>query len=139
MIGLDTSGRDPGIDGDGVENISHAARVRWIAAQLTIAEPDVVAVIEYIVTRLAMGREQYGDLVIASDTRDFKLERKAEHADAVVYHAIDQIRRINAERAPRDIGIYFPPAEPRAPLPEMTVAAMVLGFDVSDVDGEGEG
>jgi hypothetical protein len=64
-----------------------------------LAEFDVVRVIDFILSRVEKGREEHGDLDIASDRRDFKNEEQQEHADLVVYRAIDEIKRLDAERA----------------------------------------
>ena len=49
--------------------------------------PDERRLIELIAERLAAGRTQYGELVLATDRRDFTIEASEEALDAAVYLA----------------------------------------------------
>lgn len=53
---------------------------------------DEQAVIDFITSRLLRGREVYGPLDIASDTRDWTKEAREEAADLLVYLAIRFLR-----------------------------------------------
>ena len=56
-------------------------------------EDDSVRVILAIAQRLKMGREQYGDLHIARDPRDWTKEAHEEALDLAAYLAIATLRR----------------------------------------------
>lgn len=58
-------------------------------------EPDALEVLHGIASRLVAGREQYGDLALAQDKRDWTKEEQEELFDAVVYR---RMRAIVAER-----------------------------------------
>ena len=53
---------------------------------------DEVEVLLSIARRVLRGREQYGELDIDSDDRDWRQERSEELFDALVYTAIDDIK-----------------------------------------------
>ena len=54
--------------------------------------PDELAVLIQIAERIAMGRDQYGELDIDKDRRDFSDEAAEEAQDALVYIAAGKIR-----------------------------------------------
>lgn len=54
---------------------------------------DELRVLVAIAERLAMGRKQYGPLVIDRDSRDWRKEASEEALDLSVYLAIDLLRR----------------------------------------------
>lgn len=56
--------------------------------------PDEVRVLVFVAGRLAHGREQYGELNLTTDARDFRHERAEELADALVYTACEELRRL---------------------------------------------
>lgn len=80
--------------------ISIEALIINITHRLRAAEPDVVRVFDYLLARVEKGRPEHGDLDIATDSRDFAEEERQEHADLVVYRAIQEIQRLDRERAP---------------------------------------
>jgi hypothetical protein len=55
---------------------------------------DELRVLVFVAVRLALGRECYGPLDVASDVRDFKRERAEEIADALVYSACAELKRV---------------------------------------------
>lgn len=57
---------------------------------------DEMRVLVAIAARLALGRRQYGDLDIASDTRDWRREALEEQLDWLVYDTIDTLRRVDS-------------------------------------------
>ena len=54
--------------------------------------PDELRVLVFVAGRLAHGREEYGELHLARDRRDFRQERAEELADALIYSACDEMR-----------------------------------------------
>lgn len=52
------------------------------------------AVLVFLARRLLVGQRQYGRLDLATDGRDFVRERAEELADALVYTACDELRRV---------------------------------------------
>ena len=68
--------REP--EGDPLEPLRNRAR------QLG---PDELRVLVTIAERLVAGRAQYGELVLATDRRDFTIEASEEALDAAVYLA----------------------------------------------------
>lgn len=56
-------------------------------------EPDAVEVLADIAARLVKGRDQYGDLNVRTDKRDFDAEIDEECTDIVVYAAMDRLKR----------------------------------------------
>lgn len=57
---------------------------------------DELAVLRWIACRLLAGQGTYGHLDLAHDKRDFEHERAAELADAIVYSAMAEVRRVVA-------------------------------------------
>ena len=55
---------------------------------------EELAVLRWIACRLLAGQSTYGRLALAHDGRDFDWERAAELADAVVYTAMAEVRRV---------------------------------------------
>jgi hypothetical protein len=55
---------------------------------------EELAVLRWIAVRLLAGQQTYGRLDLAHDRRDFDRERGEELADAVVYSAMAEVRRI---------------------------------------------
>nr|HMR04434.1 hypothetical protein [Polyangiaceae bacterium] len=55
---------------------------------------DELRVLVFVAGRLAHGRECYGELDVATDGRDFRQERAEELADALVYSACAELRRV---------------------------------------------
>ena len=55
-------------------------------------EPDARAVLAAVARRLAKGREQYGDLVIDNDPRDWLKEAAEESFDMSAYLAVQLIK-----------------------------------------------
>lgn len=58
---------------------------------------DEIAVLERVAERLVMGRRQYGDLNIASDSRAWDEEARQEILDGLVYLAVGSLKM---ERTP---------------------------------------
>lgn len=58
-----------------------------------------VPVLRYVAQRLAEGQAAYGKLDLERDRRDFEQERAAELADAIVYTAMGELRRVLARGA----------------------------------------
>jgi len=58
---------------------------------------EELAVLRWIAVRLLAGQQTYGRLDLAHDRRDFDRERGEELADAVVYSAMAEVRRIVAK------------------------------------------
>jgi len=73
--------------------------LRKIAAATWDATEDELAVVLIIAERLQMGRTVHGPLNIGTDPRDWKLERRLEFYDAMVYTVIAEIA---ANRRARD-------------------------------------
>ena len=61
-------------------------------------EPDARAVLAAIARRLAKGREQYGDLSIDNDPRDWNEEAREELLDLVVYQEIRRLTRVRGAK-----------------------------------------
>jgi hypothetical protein len=55
---------------------------------------EELAVLRWIAVRLLAGQQSYGRLDLAHDGRDFARERAEELADAVVYSAMAELRRV---------------------------------------------
>ncbi len=66
-----------------------AHRLTTLCAELGT---DELRVLVLVAERLAKGRQRYGELHIASDRRDFRIEAVEELADACVYLAADLYR-----------------------------------------------
>jgi hypothetical protein len=77
-----------------------------IIATLDRLAGDELDVLALVAERLAVGREQYGQLELASDTRDFGREALDEAADMAVYAAAGLIR----DRRRADVAIPPGPA-----------------------------
>lgn len=54
---------------------------------------DELRVLCWIADRLCVGQRQYGRLDIVHDPRDWRRERSEEIADALVYSAIDDLKK----------------------------------------------
>ena len=81
---------------------------------------DELRVVDKLVSRLIAGREQYGELDIASDKRDFQTEAAEELQDATVYMMITMIARDDARRAQleRDAAREIAEMDETAPRPK---------------------
>jgi len=60
---------------------------------------EELAVLRWIAVRLLAGQQTYGRLDLAHDFRDFRRERAEELADAVVYTAMSEVRRVVVREA----------------------------------------
>lgn len=49
--------------------------------------------LEELLTGLEVGRERYGELLLATDQRDFAREARAELRDGLIYLAAEAVRR----------------------------------------------
>jgi hypothetical protein len=67
------------------------ARTRLAGIAELLGE-DEIAVLEQVAVGLAAGRKVYGELVLATDRRDFRAEAGAELRDAIVYSAAELLR-----------------------------------------------
>ena len=76
---------------------ANAALVRWSVGQLNA---DELAVVAAVVRRLRRGRETYGPLDVAGDSRCWRRERVEELEDALVYSLIDEVARGRRELVP---------------------------------------
>lgn len=74
------------------------ARVTALLSELGAEEREVLAM---LAARLLEGQRRYGRLDVASDARDFERERGEELADALVYGAIHELRRVYGKRKGR--------------------------------------
>ncbi len=81
------------------DTTSRDALERAICARLPLCSPDELRVLDYVLSRLEIGRERYGALNLATDDRDFCEEERQEHADAVVYRGCNEIRRLDRVNA----------------------------------------
>ncbi len=72
---------------------------RSIVARLEAAGADEIRVMDYLLTRLELGRERYGALDFANRPHDWQEEERQEHADAAVYRACAEIVRLDRDRA----------------------------------------
>jgi hypothetical protein len=54
--------------------------------------PDELQVLVLVAERLAVGRQRYGALRVATDPRDFATEALEEAADGLVYAAVALLR-----------------------------------------------
>ncbi|HEX4334743.1 MAG TPA: hypothetical protein VH062_02450 [Polyangiaceae bacterium] len=79
--------------------MNHAEFIRKMAVETVEASPDELAVLLVIAERLSVGRVAYGPLKIGTDPRDWKLERRLELYDAMMYSAIAEV---SADRKLRD-------------------------------------
>lgn len=89
-----------------VDTTRRDAYARLLASQLADDRwsVDELRVVQLVVDGLARGRSIYGALDLASDTRDWALEARAEARDLVVYRACEMLaaqdkRRAELERA----------------------------------------
>lgn len=66
-----------------------------LADRIEAMEPDaqrvVMRIVERVVSRLELGRAQYGDLNLATDPRDWRAEAAEEAVDGLVYTAAGEI------------------------------------------------
>jgi hypothetical protein len=76
-----------------VERRAAEAELLAIAASLGT---DEVRVLCFVAARLLEGQARYGVLDVAHDRRNFRYERAEELADALVYGALDELRRVMA-------------------------------------------
>lgn len=71
---------------------------RMVTALLTrrylggVTTQGTILCIAAVVSRLLRGRAEYGELTLASDPRDYALERDEELADAILYEAMERLR-----------------------------------------------
>ncbi len=70
------------------DDIARLALARNISARTHQCSLDELRVLDVVLTRLELGRDQYGPLDL-SQPRDWKLERAEEIVDAEFYRACD--------------------------------------------------
>ena len=70
---------------------AHAIAATDLLGRLLRAEPDVLRVLDLILTRLEVGRMQYGDLNLDADKRNWGAEQRAELLDFLVYRACAEL------------------------------------------------
>lgn len=68
-----------------------------VLAVLDTLDPDEADVLVLVAERLAVGRQQYGELRPATDPRDFARECLEEAADGLVYVAAALVRAEGAK------------------------------------------
>ncbi len=56
-----------------------------------------LAVLRWLAVRLLQGQSTYGKLDVATDTRDFTVERSEEIADMLIYCGIEELKRTVAK------------------------------------------
>lgn len=71
--------------------MSALASIRRIAILCGELGPDELRVVERVAERMCMGRRQYGELCIRSDTRNWRKQTHEELLDAVAYLAIETL------------------------------------------------
>lgn len=77
---------------DGVEpTFTEREQLEHVIGQLGRDETKVLL---WIARRVLVGQKVYGLLDIVNDTRDWRKERGEEECDAIVYHAIDDLKQI---------------------------------------------
>lgn len=64
-----------------------------VTALLRDLGADELRVVAFVARRVAAGRNVYGSLSVAKDSRDWRRERDEELADAIVYSACEALRR----------------------------------------------
>lgn len=69
-----------------------------IALRLGLCSLDELRVIDVTLSRLELGRDQYGPLDLAHGSRDWRREEAEEHVDANFYRACHRIARQDEER-----------------------------------------
>ena len=67
----------------------HRADALWL--RLVSCSIDELAVIEYVLDGIELGRVQYGPLNLAADARNFREERAQEARDSLFYAACEYI------------------------------------------------
>lgn len=77
---------------------------RWIASQLPACSHDELRVIAVRVERMSKARAQYGELDLASDTRDFVREMAEENIDRAFYRDCLYVARQDEDRERRTNG-----------------------------------
>jgi hypothetical protein len=70
--------------------------------RLAAMQGDGRAVFEFLIGRHSFGERKYGPMVIATDTRDFELERCEEFGDSMIYAAAQFIQGGLAARRQRE-------------------------------------
>jgi len=68
-----------------------------LAKLVALLGDDELGVLVWLADRLLVGQGQYGRLDLAADGRDFERERAEELADALVYTACAELRRVVAK------------------------------------------
>lgn len=81
------------------DELRRQALARDLARRLQLASIDELRVIDALLARLELGRERYGQLVLAKDRRDWRRERREELLDAIVYEIADELVAQEVERA----------------------------------------
>lgn len=76
-----------------VANLERVADLRSrIIGQLELLGPDELAATELVIAGLVRGRQVYGELDVATDTRNLAAETREELRDALVYSAAALLR-----------------------------------------------
>lgn len=65
--------------------------VRYVLASLQHLNADEMRGVARLVAKLRAGKEKHGGLDLATDKRDFRLERRAEYEDALWYRIFEEI------------------------------------------------
>ena len=109
---------------------------RSIVARLEPCSRDEIRVIDYVLSRLELGRDRYGALDLTRDDRDWAEEERQEHADAIVYRACAELVRL--DRVHRDLRELAGKEMVEAGLVELVERAPMPGVRIEfDVGGEG--
>lgn len=90
-----------------VDTTRRDAYARCLASELADDRwsVDELRVVQLVVDGLVHGRDVYGALDLATDTRDFALEARAEARDLVVYRACQLLAEQDKRRAELELAV----------------------------------
>lgn len=109
---------------------------RSIVARLGPCSRDEARVLDYVLSRLELGRDRYGLLDLERGDRDWAEEERQEHADSIVYRSCAEIVRL--DRVHRDLRELAGKELVEAGLTELVERAPLPGVRLEfDVGGEG--
>jgi len=73
------------------DDLQRQALARDLARRIPLASHDELRIVDAVFARLELGRERYGQLVLAGDHRDWIKERREELLDAIVYELAGEL------------------------------------------------
>lgn len=126
---------DPTANTTPERDVRRGALVRVINTRLPLCSLDELRVMDYVLSRLELGRDRYGLLDLERGDRDWAEEERQEHADAAVYRACAEIVRL--DRVHRDLRELAGKELIEAGLTEIVERAPMPGVRIEfDVGGE---